>query len=62
MLRFLFLHLAVVLVVSTFNRLIELEMYFLGQTRNARKACPNGKSLPEWVLQSREIGKEKNYT
>uniref|UniRef100_A0A1J3CEL4 Zinc finger CCCH domain-containing protein 24 n=1 Tax=Noccaea caerulescens TaxID=107243 RepID=A0A1J3CEL4_NOCCA len=25
-------------------------------TRNARKACPNGKSLPEWVLQSREIG------
>ncbi|KFK32295.1 hypothetical protein AALP_AA6G224000 [Arabis alpina] len=25
-------------------------------TRNARKACPNGKSLPEWVLQSRDIG------
>uniref|UniRef100_M4D639 C3H1-type domain-containing protein n=1 Tax=Brassica campestris TaxID=3711 RepID=M4D639_BRACM len=25
-------------------------------TRNARKACPNGKSVPEWVLQSREIG------
>lgn len=40
-----------------FNRLI----FFVGnvfywQTRNARKACPNGKSLPEWVLQSREIG------
>ncbi|XP_065866944.1 zinc finger CCCH domain-containing protein 24 [Euphorbia lathyris] len=25
-------------------------------TRNARKACPNGVSLPEWVLKSREIG------
>ncbi|WCJ41034.1 hypothetical protein M5689_021925 [Euphorbia peplus] len=25
-------------------------------TRNARKACPNGISLPEWVLNSREIG------
>ncbi|CAH2060282.1 unnamed protein product [Thlaspi arvense] len=25
-------------------------------TRNARKACQNGKSLPEWILQSREIG------
>ncbi|KAB2038602.1 hypothetical protein ERO13_D03G133900v2 [Gossypium hirsutum] len=25
-------------------------------TRNARKACPNGVSLPQWVLQSRERG------
>lgn len=25
-------------------------------TRNARKACPNGVSLPEWILISREIG------
>ncbi|KAL6967269.1 hypothetical protein U1Q18_033073 [Sarracenia purpurea var. burkii] len=25
-------------------------------TQNARKACPNGVSLPEWVLKSREIG------
>lgn len=25
-------------------------------TRNARKACPNGVSLPEWILSSREIG------
>ncbi|KAK4440747.1 Zinc finger CCCH domain-containing protein 24 [Sesamum alatum] len=25
-------------------------------TRNARKACPNGVSLPEWILNSREIG------
>ncbi|KAL5831168.1 hypothetical protein ACOSQ4_016522 [Xanthoceras sorbifolium] len=25
-------------------------------TRNARKACPNGVSLPEWVVKSREIG------
>ncbi|XP_010521770.1 PREDICTED: zinc finger CCCH domain-containing protein 24 [Tarenaya hassleriana] len=25
-------------------------------TRNARKACSNGISLPEWVLKSREIG------
>ncbi|KAF1001398.1 hypothetical protein AG4045_006409 [Apium graveolens] len=25
-------------------------------TRNARKACPNGISLPEWILSSREIG------
>lgn len=38
-----------------------LMIFFVGnvfywQTRNARKACPNGKSLPEWVLQSREIG------
>ncbi|RDX57877.1 Zinc finger CCCH domain-containing protein 24, partial [Mucuna pruriens] len=24
-------------------------------TRNARKACPNGVSLPEWILKSREI-------
>ncbi|KAF9675216.1 hypothetical protein SADUNF_Sadunf09G0009100 [Salix dunnii] len=24
-------------------------------TRNARKACPNGVSLPEWILRSREI-------
>ena len=29
-------------------------MYF--QTRNARKACPSGVSLPEWILKSREIG------
>ncbi|KAK3206012.1 hypothetical protein Dsin_020058 [Dipteronia sinensis] len=27
-----------------------------GQTRNARKACPNGVSLPEWIMKSREIG------
>ncbi|KAM7522335.1 hypothetical protein LguiA_012237 [Lonicera macranthoides] len=25
-------------------------------TRNARKACPNGVSLPEWILKAREIG------
>ncbi|KAK6936036.1 Zinc finger, CCCH-type [Dillenia turbinata] len=25
-------------------------------TRNARKACPNGISLPEWIINSREIG------
>ncbi|KAL8057586.1 hypothetical protein ABFX02_04G193100 [Erythranthe guttata] len=25
-------------------------------TRNARKACPNGVSLPEWILNAREIG------
>ncbi|KAA8544035.1 hypothetical protein F0562_021788 [Nyssa sinensis] len=25
-------------------------------TRNARKACPTGVSLPEWILKSREIG------
>ncbi|XP_075078116.1 LOW QUALITY PROTEIN: zinc finger CCCH domain-containing protein 24-like [Nicotiana tabacum] len=25
-------------------------------TRNARKACPNGVSLPEWILKSRDIG------
>ncbi|KAK8463942.1 hypothetical protein PHAVU_011G078600 [Phaseolus vulgaris] len=25
-------------------------------TRNARKACPNGVSLPDWILKSREIG------
>lgn len=25
-------------------------------TRNARKACPNGVSLPEWIMKSREIG------
>ncbi|KAM4083739.1 hypothetical protein ACB094_08G079200 [Castanea mollissima] len=25
-------------------------------TRNARKACPHGVSLPEWILKSREIG------
>lgn len=25
-------------------------------TRNARKACPSGASLPEWILKSREIG------
>ncbi|PSR86603.1 Zinc finger CCCH domain-containing protein [Actinidia chinensis var. chinensis] len=25
-------------------------------TKNARKACPNGVSLPEWILKSREIG------
>ncbi|XP_061358766.1 zinc finger CCCH domain-containing protein 24 isoform X2 [Gastrolobium bilobum] len=25
-------------------------------TRNARKACPTGISLPEWILKSREIG------
>ncbi|GAV66391.1 RRM_1 domain-containing protein/zf-CCCH domain-containing protein/tRNA_U5-meth_tr domain-containing protein/RINGv domain-containing protein/Methyltransf_31 domain-containing protein [Cephalotus follicularis] len=25
-------------------------------TRNTRKACPNGVSLPEWILKSREIG------
>lgn len=24
--------------------------------RNARKACPNGVSVPEWILKSREIG------
>ena len=29
---------------------------FLWQTRNARKACPTGVSLPEWILKSREIG------
>lgn len=34
----------------------ELLHFFLGQTRNARKACPNGVSLPEWILKSREIG------
>ena len=26
------------------------------QTRNARKACPKGVPLPEWVVKSREIG------
>ncbi|KAF2284662.1 hypothetical protein GH714_028894 [Hevea brasiliensis] len=26
------------------------------EEQNARKACPNGISLPEWVLKSREIG------
>ncbi|KAJ0084899.1 hypothetical protein Patl1_30710 [Pistacia atlantica] len=25
-------------------------------TRNARKACPNGVSLPQWIIKSREIG------
>ncbi|GFP84212.1 zinc finger CCCH domain-containing protein 24 [Phtheirospermum japonicum] len=25
-------------------------------TRNARKACPNGVSLPEWVMNSKDIG------
>uniref|UniRef100_A0A2P2L4X7 Uncharacterized protein MANES_04G021900 n=1 Tax=Rhizophora mucronata TaxID=61149 RepID=A0A2P2L4X7_RHIMU len=25
-------------------------------TRSARKACPNGVPLPEWILKSREIG------
>ncbi|KAK6926805.1 RNA recognition motif domain [Dillenia turbinata] len=25
-------------------------------TRNARKACPNGISLPEWIINSKEIG------
>ncbi|KAK1309351.1 Zinc finger CCCH domain-containing protein 24 [Acorus calamus] len=25
-------------------------------TRNARKACPDGAPLPEWILKSREIG------
>ncbi|KAK3022485.1 hypothetical protein RJ639_045814 [Escallonia herrerae] len=25
-------------------------------TRNARKACPNGVSLPDWILKSKEIG------
>ncbi|KAI4322254.1 hypothetical protein L6164_021965 [Bauhinia variegata] len=25
-------------------------------TRNARKACPSGVSLPEWILKSRDIG------
>ncbi|XP_015058657.1 zinc finger CCCH domain-containing protein 24 isoform X2 [Solanum pennellii] len=25
-------------------------------TRNARKACPNGVPLPEWILKAREIG------
>nr|XP_043636061.1 zinc finger CCCH domain-containing protein 24 [Erigeron canadensis] len=25
-------------------------------TRNARKACPDGVSQPEWIIQSREIG------
>ncbi|VFQ96186.1 unnamed protein product [Cuscuta campestris] len=25
-------------------------------TRNARKACPSGVSLPEWIMNSREIG------
>ncbi|KAJ8543924.1 hypothetical protein K7X08_025542 [Anisodus acutangulus] len=25
-------------------------------TRNARKACPTGVSLPEWILKAREIG------
>ncbi|KAA0035339.1 hypothetical protein IC582_026738 [Cucumis melo] len=25
-------------------------------TRNARKACPHGVSLPEWILKSRDIG------
>lgn len=25
-------------------------------TRNARKACPSGVSLPEWILKTREIG------
>ncbi|XP_078439903.1 zinc finger (CCCH-type) family protein [Wolffia australiana] len=25
-------------------------------TRNARKACPNGVSLPDWILKAREIG------
>lgn len=46
------------LVVSTqFQRSDFVDNVFYLQTRNARKACPNGKSLPEWVLQSREIGK-----
>lgn len=26
------------------------------QTRNARKACPNDVSLPDWILTSRERG------
>ncbi|KAK2987754.1 hypothetical protein RJ640_016349, partial [Escallonia rubra] len=25
-------------------------------TRNSRKACPNGVSLPDWILKSKEIG------
>lgn len=29
---------------------------FYFQSRSARKACPNGISLPEWILKSREIG------
>ncbi|KAJ8434169.1 hypothetical protein Cgig2_009736 [Carnegiea gigantea] len=32
------------------------EPFLLLQTRNARKACPKGVSLPEWVVKSREIG------
>lgn len=39
------------------NRLLTtFSVFSYGQTRNARKACPNGVSLPEWILKSREIG------
>ncbi|KAG8387690.1 hypothetical protein BUALT_Bualt02G0047500 [Buddleja alternifolia] len=29
---------------------------YIMNTRNARKACPNGVSLPDWIMKSREIG------
>lgn len=31
-------------------------LHFFWQPRNARKACPNGVPLPEWILKCREIG------
>lgn len=52
-----FIFSAIASSILNFNGVSFVDNVFYWQTRNARKACPNGKSLPEWVLQSREIGK-----
>jgi hypothetical protein len=51
-----------VMIVSIFS-FIYIYTHFLDwtiklfwQPRNARKACPNGVPVPEWILKSREIG------
>ncbi|CAN0898748.1 Zinc finger CCCH domain-containing protein 24 [Linum grandiflorum] len=45
----------------SYGNQLEHKMASLGQmlkklTRHARKACPSGVSLPEWIMQAREIG------
>ncbi|GER57710.1 zinc finger (CCCH-type) family protein [Striga asiatica] len=38
------------------RRLVSIIILAAFSTRNARKACPHGVSLPEWIMKSREIG------
>ncbi|XWS28947.1 hypothetical protein CRYUN_Cryun25bG0115300 [Craigia yunnanensis] len=55
LLETLFFCSAFAIIICVIN-LCQNHCYFIWQTRNARKACPNGVSLPEWVLKSRERG------